>query len=559
MAERITRRHLLGAAGATGAWLAWAAAGNSAHAEWASPSFPGDPFTLGVASGEPRSDGVVLWTKLAPDPLAPDGLGGMPSRVVPVRWQVATDTAFRQVVATGIERATPELGHSVHAEVTGLDPAREYYYRFRAGPEVSPVGRTRTAPREHSDYDALTFALACCQNYAAGHYTAYEHLAAQDVDLVVFVGDYIYEGPGQGSIGRAHLPPREIVSLADYRVRHGQYRSDPSLQAAHARAPWLVVFDDHEVDNNWADETPSGDQPVEEFLRRRAAAFQAYYEFMPLRRFSEPDGIDIQLYRRVDWGRLASFHILDTRQYRDPYACGAEFSTCPEAFDPNRSILGFEQEDWLVDGLRRSRARWDFITQQGAFVRRLIDRSGELMLKMDAWDGYVGSQQRVTRGWVDAGVRNPVVLSGDVHAHWACDLKLDYDSPDAPVVGSELITTSITSGGTGEDWVPGVHPAFEFNPHLRFYTNLRGYLLNTVTRDGLQADYHCVRDVLAPGAEVFRRASFVIEDGVRGLRQTYDGPSPTASTTAPRFTDEERRRAIDALIAWESDDEQVGV
>jgi len=558
MAQHITRRRLLSTAGATGAWLAWAAAGNSAHPAWASPGFPSDPFTLGVASGEPRADGVVLWTKLAPEPLAADGSGGMPSRVVPVQWEVATDPAFRNVVARGTERATPELGHSVHAEVAGLEPAREYHYRFRAGPEVSPVGRTRTAPPEDSDDGTLTFALACCQNYAAGHFTAYEHMAAQeDLDLVVFVGDYIYEGPGQGDIGRGQIPPREIFTLADYRVRYGQYRSDPRLQAAHARAPWLVVFDDHELDNNWADEVPSDDQPVEEFLLRRAAAFQAYYEFMPLRKLSEPKGIDIQLYRRVDWGRLAAFHILDTRQYRDPFACGGGFSTCPEAFDPNRSILGFEQEDWLSRGFRESRAGWDFITQQGAFVRRWVDKDGELKLKMDAWDGYVASQQRVTQAWVDAGVRNPVVLSGDIHSHWASDLKLDYDAPDAGIVGSELITTSISSGGTGEDHVPGVHPIFEDNPHLRFYTNLRGYVLNTVTRTRLQADYQCVRDVEVPDSEVFRRASFVLDDGVRGLRQIYDGPSSTG-IAAPLLSGVERISAIDDLIAWESDDEQVG-
>lgn len=557
MAESLTRRRLLGAAGATGAWLAWAAAGNSAHAVWAKPRFTVNPFTLGVASGEPTPDGMVLWTRLAPDPLAADGAGGMPAQVVQVQWQVATDPAFGYVVAAGTTPATPELGHSVHAEVTGLAADREYYYRFRVGADTSAVGRTRTTPVAPGG-SRLTFALACCQNYAAGYYTAYEHLAQQDIDLVVFVGDYIYEGPGQGSIGRAHQPPREIFTLADYRIRYAQYKSDPALQAAHARAPWLVVFDDHEVDNDWAGDQPSDGQTVEDFLRRRAAAFQAYYESMPLRPFSAPVGDDIQVYRRATWGGLATFHIVDTRQYRDPYACGgAEFSTCPEAFDPARTMLGFAQETWLADGFRQSRTSWDFVAQQGAFVRRWVDQNGVLMLKMDAWDGYVGSQQRVTQAWVDAGVRNPVVLSGDIHAHWASDLKLDYDTPGAPLVGSELIATSISSGGTGRDHVPGVHPIFADNPHLRFYTDLRGYITVTVTPDRLQADYQCVRDVMVPDAEVFRRASFVIDDGVRGLRQTYDGPP--AAAPARELTEAERRAAIDALIASETGDEQEGV
>ncbi|WP_053207751.1 alkaline phosphatase D family protein [Jiangella muralis] len=557
MAESLTRRRLLGAAGATGAWLAWAAAGNSAHAVWAKPRFTVNPFTLGVASGEPAPDGVVLWTRLAPDPLAADGSGGMPAQVVQVQWQVATDPAFANVVAAGTTPATPELGHSVHTEVTGLAPDREFFYRFHVGADTSAVGRTRTTPVAPGG-SRLKFALACCQNYAAGHYTAYEHLAQQDIDLVVFVGDYIYEGPGVGTVGRPHQPPREIFTLADYRIRYAQYKTDPALQAAHARAPWLVVFDDHEVDNNWAGGRPSDDQTVEDFLRRRALAFQAYYESMPLRPFSAPVGDDIQVYRRATWGGLATFHVLDTRQFRDPYACGgADFSTCPEAFDPARTMLGFPQEAWLADGFGQSQTRWDFVAQQGAFVRRWVDQNGVLMLKMDAWDGYVGSQQRVTQAWVDAGVRNPVVLSGDIHAHWASDLKLDYDTAGAPLVGSELIATSISSGGTGRDHVPGVHPTFADNPHLRFYTNLRGYITVTVTPDQLQADYQCVRDVTVPGAEVFRRASFVIDDGVRGLRQIYDGPPAAAS--ARELTEAERRAAIDELIAWESGDEQEGV
>ncbi|MBM6406074.1 alkaline phosphatase D family protein [Phycicoccus sp. CSK15P-2] len=494
-----------------------------------------DPFTLGVASGDPAPDGFVIWTRLALDPLAEDGLGGMPSSTFRLGWQVATDERFRHVVDRGTVPADPRRAHTVHVEVHGLRSGREYFYRFRLGRHVSPAGRAVTTPRPGESPAALTMAFASCSNLPAGWFTAYRHLAAERPDVILHLGDYQYESAGDG-VGRHHAGP-ETTTLAGYRQRYAQYKSDPDLQAAHAAAPWLAVWDDHEVDNNYADEMPEKPAEAPTFLERRAAAYRAYYENMPLRRTSVPRGPDLQLFRRVGWGSLATFHMLDTRQYRSDQACGDGFKDCPDASDPSRSLPGTEQEAWLLDGFRRSRARWDLLGQQVFFGRRDRDESEEaLVVSMDAWDGYPASRRRVTQGWVDAGVRNPVVLTGDVHAHWASDLYVDYDEPDE-VVGSELVTSSISSGGDGYDEADGTHPWAAWNPNLRFWTNLRGYVSTTVTSDRLEARFRCVPAVTSPDAEVFTRATFVLEDGERGLRQVQDAPVPSLRSAR---TDEQK-------------------
>ncbi|RKN50986.1 alkaline phosphatase D family protein [Micromonospora endolithica] len=495
-----------------------------------------DPFTLGVASGDPDHDGFVLWTRLAPQPLAEDGLGGMPSRAVPVRWEVAADARFRHVVRRGVRIARPESAHSVHVELDGLLPGREYFYRFRAERYVSPVGRTRTAPAPWAMPSALAMAFASCSQYEHGYFTAYRRLAETEPELILHLGDYQYEYAADvytipGGNPRDHAGP-ETVTLANYRQRHAQYKTDPDLQAAHAVAPWLVVWDDHEVDNNWADEAYEKPEiPQPDFLARRAAAFRAYYENMPLRRTSIPRGIDMRLFRRVRWGRLATFHLLDTRQYRDDQACGDGYDACPAAYDPARSITGAEQESWLLDGFRRSEARWDILGQQVFFAQRDNNAGPLTVTSMDAWDGYVASRDRITRGWMAAGVRNPVVLTGDVHAHWASDLKVDYADPTSRTVGSELVCSSITSGGDGADSASGSHPWLAINPHLRFQNNLRGYVRTTITPDHLAADFAVLPYVTRPDAPAYTRASFVIEDRVPGLHQTYDRP-PAASARA---------------------------
>ncbi|MEU4389547.1 alkaline phosphatase D family protein [Kribbella sp. NPDC023855] len=513
----------------------------------AATPIPRNPFILGVASGDPWPDGFVLWTRLAIDPLAESGLGGMPTRSYAVQWQVATDERFHHVVRAGVAAARPEYAHSVHVTLEGLRPGREYWYRFRVGNWVSRIGRALTAPARGTTPRELRMSFVSCSQFEHGWFTAYRRLAEDRPELVLHLGDYQYEytknayvAPG-GNV-RDHEGP-ETTDLASYRQRHAQYKTDLDLQAAHAVAPWLVVWDDHEVDNNWADETP--EKPEDGFLARRAAAFQAYYENMPLRASSKPRGIDMQLYRRVKWGELATFHMLDTRQYRDDQGCGDGYKDCPAATDPKRSITGDRQEKWLIDGFRRSEARWDVLGQQVFFAQRDNTEGPLKLTSMDAWDGYVASRERITRGWVDAGVRNPVVLTGDVHAHWASDLKLNYDDPTSRTVGSELVCSSITSGGNGADSASGSHPWLRWNPHLRFQNNLRGYVNTTITRESMVADFRCVRAVGTKDAEVFTRAQFTIEDRKPGLHQTADTP-PTAAAalrTTPSIN----------TVAWETD------
>ncbi len=492
---------------------------------WAQPRFSDYPFTLGVASGEPLPDGVVLWTRLAPDPL--NG-GGMPDKKVPVQWQVATDEVFNNVVLEGSTFARPELAHSVHVEVGGLNPASEYFYRFRAGPELSQVGRTKTAPAAGASLAEMTFAIVSCQQYEHGYFTAYRRMAEQEqLDLVVHLGDYIYEyGPNEyvapGGNVRAHSGP-EIVTLSDYRNRHAQYRTDEDLQAAHEAFPWAVTWDDHEVENNYADEVPEARNltpTTEAFLRRRAAAYQAYYEHMPLRRSSVPTGPDMLLYRRLTYGNLAEFNVLDTRQYRDDQAANdGTDPPNPESLDPNRTLTGNEQEQWLLNGLAASGATWNVLAQQVFFAQRDFNTDDTQRFSMDAWDGYVGSRNRISNFIQERGSLNPVVLTGDVHNNWACDLKANYDDPASATFGSEFVGTSITSGGDGADTNPNQENVVAENPHIKFFNGQRGYVRCTLTPEQWRADYRVLPFVKQPGAPVYTRASFAIEAGNPGLQQ----------------------------------------
>ncbi|MBF6331611.1 alkaline phosphatase D family protein [Nocardia transvalensis] len=473
-----------------------------------------DPFTLGVASGEPSADGVVLWTRLAPEPLAEDGMGGMPNRVVQVEWEVADDDRFRSVVQRGTADAAPELGHSVHVELAGLRPGAQYFYRFRAEGHLSPTGRTHTAPAPGS-MGELTMCFVSCAHYEHGFYTAYRRLAEDEPDLVLHLGDYIYENAGSDGKPRRHVGP-EIETLANYRQRLAQYKTDPDLQAAHAIAPWAPVFDDHELDNNWANMTPERPQP--NFAARRTASFQAYYENMPLRRASIPRGLDIQLYRRIQWGDLATFHMLDTRQYRDDQACGDGIKDCPERRAAQRTLTGSDQERWLLDGFRDSRARWDVLGQQVFFAQLDIRPGPGELNNMDAWDGYAANRDRVVAGWVDAKVRNPVVLTGDVHSAWAADIKQRWEDPGSPVVGAELVATSIASGGDGSETRSETEAIRHENPHIRFFNNRRGYVRTHITPERIRADFRAVPYVTRPDAPVENKASFIVEDRKPGLQ-----------------------------------------
>ncbi|MFE4837518.1 alkaline phosphatase D family protein [Arthrobacter sp. NPDC056691] len=523
----ITRRTLI--TSSLGAGLVIALPGTAvADPRTAEASLPTDPFTLGVASGDPWPDGFVIWTRLALNPLADDGLGGMPSRVVTVAWEVAEDPAMRRVVQRGVERAVPEGAHSVHAELRGLKPGREYFYRFRAGRHISAVGRTLTSPAWYETPATLAMSFASCAQYEHGYFTAYRRLAEDQPDLVLHLGDYQYEYKkgsyvtGGGNV-RDHEGP-ETVTLENYRQRHAQYKADADLQAAHAAAPWLVVWDDHEVDNNWADEVPENADPAQlndtaaNFRKRRAAAFQAYYENMPLRAPSMPSGADMKIYRTVQWGQLANFHMMDTRQYRDDQLAGDGWrKNVQERLAEDRTITGAQQEQWLLDGFRKSKARWDLLGQQVFFAERDRDQAADIDdMSMDGWDGYASSRRRITQGWVDAKVRNAVVLTGDVHRNWANDVKVDYKNPDAPVVGSELVCTSVTSTGNGTGSVSD--PTMAWNKHLKFYNDQRGYVRTTITKDSLSADFRVLDYVNTPGSAVSTKASFRIDDGVPGLQ-----------------------------------------
>jgi alkaline phosphatase D len=476
------------------------------------------PFKLGVTSGDPAPDSVILWTRLAPSPLNADGQGGMLNADVAVDWQVSTSETFGSLVAAGTVTARYAEAHSVHVVAGGLSPDSEYYYRFRAQGFLSPVGRTRTTPATGKTGN-FVMAFASCAHYEAGYYTAYRGIADDRPDVVLHLGDYIYEGAAQTGKVREHAGA-ECVSLADYRRRYAQYKSDPDLQAAHAAAPWIVVPDDHEVENNYATNTRADSSPAltaAQWVARRTAAYQAYYENMPLRPVSKPSGNSIPLYRRVRWGTLATFHLLDTRQFRDDQACGDGWKVCADADAASRTITGAAEEAWLLDGLGQHLGTWDFIGQQVFFARQ-FDATGAG--NMDAWDGYRTSRARIQQSWRDRGVRNPVVLSGDVHRAWANELKADYSNADSATIGTELVCTSITSDGDGT--ATTTIPYAAQNPHLKFYSERRGYGLATVTPTQVTADFRSVAKVSEHGAPIITARSFAILDGRPGLQSTTD-------------------------------------
>jgi alkaline phosphatase D len=484
----------------------------------------GYPFNLGVASGDPSPDGVVLWTRLAVQPLEPGG--GMPPSQVRVDWEVAEDPAMRRVVARGTQPAAPAEGHSIHVEVTGLQPARQYWYRFRAGGELSPVGRTKTLPVPSASPDRLAFAVASCQHWETGYYTAYRHMSADDLDLVFHVGDYIYEGAPRDGRPRRHVGP-EPVDLDTYRMRHALYRTDPDLQAAHAAFPFVCTWDDHEVENDYANAQSQDFDDPQAFLRRRAAAYQAYWEHLPLRQSSRPRGPDAQLYRRLVFGNLAEVRLLDTRQYRDDQACATasegggqlvDPSACPQLDDPARTILGAQQTRWLLDGLAASSARWNVLTQP-CLMAQLDEQPGPgVAYWTDAWDGYMADRRRILQFLQEAPVTNPVVLGGDIHSFWVTDLKANYRDPAAPVVATEFVGTSISSEGVPYEEFASFLPD---NPHIKFFdSRLRGYLRCTVGPQQWTSDLRVVDTPTQPGGPARTLATWVVEDGRPGAQQS---------------------------------------
>ena len=485
---------------------------------FAQPAFSKDPFALGVASGEPWHDNVILWTRLAPEPLTG---GGMPMANVEVGWEIARDDTFRDIAQKGTSIARPELGHAVHVEVPGLDPGRDYWYRFHAGKATSAIGRTRTAPAPGAEVDKLRFAVCGCNHYEAGYFTGFRRIAEEQFDFVIHTGDYIYEDrrvdPKRPGIVRQHQSD-EPYTLTDYRNRYAQYKSDPDLIAAHATTPFIVTSDDHEVDNDYAGPYDEHDTPIELFLLRRAAAYQAYYEAMPLRADTIPSGPNMRLYRRLRFGRLLDLEMLDTRQYRSRQACGRNLeSHCPEAAAPARTMLGSAQERWLFDELGRSRATWTVLGQQvPTFMRDAVATNPNGRYSMDKWDGYTAARDRLYARLKELKATNPIVVSGDVHVHYGADLKMDFHNPRSQTVGTEFTNTSLSSGGDGSDVSAAWAKIRGDNPHIRYHSARRGYIACTATPRAMRADFKVLDAVTVRDAPVRIGGSLVVEAGHRG-------------------------------------------
>ncbi len=479
---------------------------------FAQPSPKSDPFALGVSSGDPLAGAVVIWTRLTPAP----GDAWAKDRVR-VDWEMATDEGMSKIARKGSTFATPELGQSVHVDVTGLQPDRWYFYRFRAAGEASPVGRTRTAPAVNASNAKLNFAFASCQHFETGYYTAYQHMVREDLDLIVHLGDYIYEREGMDGRVRKHTG-KEILSLTDYRNRYALYRSDPHLREAHRLFPWIVTWDDHEVDNNYAGDIPEDKQTRTAFLERRANAYQAYYEFMPLRRTSMPQGSKLQLYRDFRFGTLAHFAVLDSRQYRTDQPCGDGVKApCEAVFDPNATMLGPQQEEWLKGVLRGSKSNWKVLANQ--VMMTSVDRKageGETFA-MDQWGGYEAARVRMARFLAEQ--RNPVVITGDIHSNWAGDIKEDWRNPSKPTVATEFVGTSITSGGDGADSSDRVEAYLSENPQVKFFNGQRGYVRCALTPQQWKSDYRVIEKVTVADSPVSTRATFVVESGKPGAQR----------------------------------------
>lgn len=495
-----------------------------------------DPFTLGVASGDPTPDGIVLWTRLAPDPVAEDGRAGMDNREVEVRWQLAADERFRRIVRSGTSVAVADEGHSLHIELDGLTPGRDYWYRFRTGSHVSPVGHTRTAPAPHASVP-IEFVTTSCANWEEGWFTAYRHIARSTPDLIFNLGDYLYEYQegwkpiSKGDV-RAHAGGR-LRTLADYRRRHAQYKTDADLQAAHAAAPWVVVPDDHEVANNWTGDWAARKSDRKHFSAMRAAAFQAYWEHMPLRRSSYPTGGSMQLFRRLQWGRLANFYVLDTRQYRSRLQCERGPDTedqlsclaAADQADPSRTVLGAHQEAWLNEQMAQSSTVWNFVAQQIMLAAkpRSVNSNGVALpheaVTVDSWDGYPSARDRLLAGVEAMGLRNFVVLTGDVHSHWAADIHRDFGAAGLPPIGAELVTSSISTGGDGHPQRKYVRDQRRRHPYLQYWDGRRGWIRVRADAQRMRADFHVVPKVSRPWSPGPVAASFQVVDGVPGLQR----------------------------------------
>ncbi len=549
-----------------------------------------DVFAFGVASGDPTGTEVLLWTRVTPTPDATPGSGCGPA--VDVDWEIAADEEFTQVVACGRVRTDASCDHTVKVVVGDLAPYTRYSYRFRTCGATSPVGRTQTAPDEPGTTHALRLAFASCSNYTGGYFTAYRGIAArEDLDVVLHLGDYLYEYgndpaeagvPGSGDrygprelVGvRDHQPPVEVLSLADYRVRHALYKTDPDLQAAHRRFPWIVILDDHEVTNDsyatgaenhetqddpatdyTAPGSPPGIRAEGEYLARRAAAYQAYFEWMPIR---EPDCWQpephqgTQFFRRFRFGDLAELSVIETRQNRSqqvPAAVGG--APNPALADPARHLPEPEQLAWLTSGLTSSRTAWHLVGNQTVFARVISPFVPGTVFSTDQWDGYQADQRTLLEAMAGSRHADPVVLTGDIHSSWANDLPLDLAAypADSNSVGVEFVCPSVTSDGFKEtlgsvEAATGAIAAGQaVNPWVRYLDGIgHGFAVLDVTPERVQTDFWFIRSGgdkgvatdprLDPDASVGFEAAFA---SVRGSRRVTAATGPLgARSDEPR-------------------------
>lgn len=486
--------------------------------------FASYPFTLGVTSGDPAADGFVIWTKLAPKPFEPHG--GMPMVPLPVKWEVASDDRFKTIVASGEAQARPELGHSVHVEVAGLQPDRPYWYRFSLGSDQSSRGRARTLPLASSSPASLKFGVAGCQNYEDGLFTAFRHLAREDdLNFVYHYGDFIYEYKQRGlDYDKDGLPVPQVrqhigqdcFDVADYRLRYAQYLSDYDLQAARARHTWFSTFDDHEVENNWVGDHNWKDVPQDIFRLRRQAGLQVWYEYMPVRAALLPrNGIITDMYREARFGDLLSMDFLDTRSFRTQQPCDDGFKPwCPGIDDSKAQVISAQEENWLVANLKRGQTKWNCLAQQVMMMsldrRRYPDETAKIY-NLDSWAGYSAQRHRLLGKM--RGLDNVVVLTGDEHQNFAGLL----DNGDR-TVAVEFVSTSISSGGDGSDVRTGSDMIRKNSPELKFINDQRGYLVCEVTPDAWTTKARVMDQVSTPGGAISTRATMTVPRGQPSLQ-----------------------------------------
>lgn len=523
----------------TGAALIPLTAGTSPASAAAEPA-----FLHGVASGDPLPDGVLLWTRVTPVPEAVPGSGLGP--VAEVGWTVARDRAFTSVVATGTATATAASDHTVKVDVRGLQPATDYWFRFTAGGVTSPAGRTRTAPAENATADRLRFGVVSCANWEAGYFSSYRHLAARgDLDAWLHLGDYLYEyGTGayaaRGTVVRPRAPAHEIVTPADYRTRHGRYKTDADLQALHAAAPVVAIWDDHEFANDaWSGGAENHTEGAEgAWAARVAAAKQAYFEWMPVRA-----SIAGTTYRRLRFGRLADLSLLDLRSFRSQQASIGSGSVD----DPDRTITGRAQLDWLKAGLKTSDTTWRLIGNSvmispvafGALPGHLLAPLAELLglpaeglaVNVDQWDGYTDDRRELLAHLRDNGIRNTVFLTGDIHMAWANDVPVKAATyPLSASAATEFVVTSVTSDNLDDilEVAPGtVSTVAEAavkaaNRHVKWLDmDSHGYGVLDITGERAQMDYYALSDRTDPNASSTWERSYRTLSGTQKVERVY--------------------------------------